>query len=81
MIIAEEVIRQEKYSKLKNLVLICDAMDEFAEKYHQDKLKLLGLHSVVFSEAEVCQLKKNEYIRGIEDGKVIAEHGTTNWQT
>jgi len=39
------------------------------------------LHGVVFGEAEVYQLKKAEYERGIEDGKIIAEHGTVNWQT
>jgi methylthioribose-1-phosphate isomerase len=29
---AESVIRQSKYASLKNLVLICDAMDEFASQ-------------------------------------------------
>lgn len=27
---AEEIIRQPKYNELKNLILICEAMDEFA---------------------------------------------------
>ena len=26
-------------------------------------------------------IKEKEYNRGIEDGKVIQEHGTVNWQT
>ncbi len=38
---AEDIIRKDKYSDLKNLVLICDAMDEFAEAYHTEKLKEL----------------------------------------
>ena len=43
--------------------------------------KALNTPAVVFSEAEVCQIKQKEYERGIEDGKIIAEHGTVNWQT
>ena len=30
-ITAEEIIRQPKYNELKNLILICEAMDEFAQ--------------------------------------------------
>ena len=40
---AEEIIRKEKYNELKNLVLICEAMEEFAEDYHQHKLTLYGV--------------------------------------
>ena len=34
-------------------------------------------------EAKIEELEQkahSEYIRGIEDGKIIAEHGTTMWQ-
>ena len=34
---AENIIIKEKYKGLKNLVLICEAMDEFAEAYHKQK--------------------------------------------
>jgi hypothetical protein len=36
---AEEIIIKDKYKGLKNLVLICEAMDEYAEAYHQEKGK------------------------------------------
>ena len=39
--IAENIISQEKYSsKLKNLVLICEAMDEFAEALIKENKEL-----------------------------------------
>jgi len=39
--IAENIIRQPKYSnKLKNLVLICEAMDEFAEALIKENKEL-----------------------------------------
>ena len=40
MIKAENIIIKEKYKGLKNLVLICDAMDEFAKQYHKEQLTL-----------------------------------------
>jgi len=40
MIKAENIIIKEKYKGLKNLVLICEAMDEFAKQYHKEQLTL-----------------------------------------
>ena len=37
---AEEVITKEKYKGLKNLVLICDAMDEFAAELKKENEEL-----------------------------------------
>ena len=37
---AEEIIRKPKYEKLKNLVLICEAMDEFAEALIKENKEL-----------------------------------------
>ena len=37
---AEGIIRKAKYKELKNLVLICDAMDEFAETLIQENKQL-----------------------------------------
>ena len=34
---AEKILRQEKYASLKNLVLICEAMEEYAKEVNQDK--------------------------------------------
>ena len=41
IMIAENIISKPKYSdKLKNLVLICEAMDEFAEALIKENKKL-----------------------------------------
>lgn len=40
MIKAENIIIKDKYKGLKNLVLICDAMDEFAKEYHAEQLRI-----------------------------------------
>ena len=37
---AEEIIVKEKYKGLKNLVLICDAMDEFAAELKKENEEL-----------------------------------------
>ena len=37
---AEEIIVKEKYKGLKNLVLICDAMDEFAAALKKENEEL-----------------------------------------
>lgn len=44
----------------------------------------IALDVWIFSELKQPQVSKcanceKEYKRGIEDGKIIAEHGTTNW--
>lgn len=44
---AENIIIKDKYKGLKNLVLICDAMDEFAKIYHAEQCAING---VVFNE-------------------------------
>ncbi len=36
---AEKILRQEKYASLKNLVLICEAMEEYAKEVNQSKEK------------------------------------------
>lgn len=41
---AEDVIRQEKYSKLSRLGLICEAMEEYAEAQNKELLSDLEYH-------------------------------------
>jgi hypothetical protein len=61
--------------------LLESILEEWEGIKHQASENTLPIQNVVFSEAEVCQLKQSEYERGIEDGKIIAKHGTVNWQT
>ena len=49
--------------------------DEELEKINNEKIQIL--------ESRIKELEakcKSEYQRGIEDGKIIAEHGTTMYQ-
>jgi hypothetical protein len=57
MIKAENIIIKEKYKGLKNLVLICDAMDEFANiyldefaKFYNNKMEEFAVH---------CEISEN----------------------
>ena len=52
MIKAENIIIKEKYKGLKNLVLICDAMDEFAKQYHKEQLTLTDVVPSVYVVTE-----------------------------
>ena len=71
MIKAEDIIIKEKYSELKNLVLICEAMDEFAELRHQAKLKLLDI-PIVSNRRELL-LGYNEYLEGMYNAKCLED--------
>lgn len=53
--------------------LIKFASDYHAQETKQRKTELLSAGS--YKQEEM----KREYERGIEDGKTIAKHGTTNW--
>lgn len=66
----DQILYDETGMLVENHTDIAEAM----EKYHQAKLKLLGIAAV-----SNCANCKKEYERGIEDGKTIAEHGTTMW--
>lgn len=73
----EFIIDRYGYRKLRELWHAKDVV-EVIEAYHahetkQQKKELLSIGSY---EQE---LMKKEYERGVEDGKTIAEHGTTNW--
>lgn len=71
-----------KYDIKKFNELIIKTINEHEAVIKELKyIKKLNMQSVVFSGAEFCQLKESEYERGVEDGKIIAEHGTVNWQT
>jgi hypothetical protein len=56
---AENIIIKEKYKGLKNLVLICEAMDEFAEAYHKQK-ENIDLYDNMQYYLEFCQ--RNGYV-------------------
>lgn len=46
-----------------------------------DKESLVNiLVNRVHERQELDMIKIEEYNRGVEDGKIIAEHGTTMWQ-
>ena len=55
MIKAENIIIKDKYEGLKNLALICEAMDEFAKEYHAEQLSIGGV--VVSTLCVVCDKK------------------------
>jgi hypothetical protein len=44
MITAETILQQEKYKELKNLVLICEAMDDFAKIKVNEQRLLMSTH-------------------------------------
>lgn len=47
---AEDIIRQPKYNELKNLVLICEAMDEYAKE--------VAIVALVKAQKEIEDLKQ-----------------------
>ena len=76
-IISRKIMLEEVVQDLKEL---SERQSTIKDNNNAD-IEALHTADVVFSEAEVCQLKKAEYERGVEDGKIITEHGTVNWQT
>jgi len=56
--------------KRKQLDMAINALYLVVEKHVADDVKKVVLEAL-----------DEEYHRGIEDGKVIQEHGTTNWIT
>ena len=63
----KEMCESSIYRKTKIDTLVYD------EKY------VHWLQELIVSESDIYKLKKAECVQGIEDGKIIAEHGTVNW--
>jgi hypothetical protein len=71
MIKAENIIIKERYKGLKNLVLICDAMDEFAKQYHKEQLTLTDVRFELPDTKEIESRLKHVVDEIFEDFEVV----------
>ena len=65
MVRPEDIIKKDKYNDLRNLVLICEAMDEFGEQVKQETIsKMLSSNAkdreVFYSKEQVDALLNSQ---------------------
>lgn len=59
---AEEIIRQDKYKKLANLVLICEAMDEYAAQFQTEDKEVEDDTDKFLKE---CSVERDKFVNAI----------------
>lgn len=65
---AEDIIMQSKYSTLRDLVLICEAMDDFATQVTEELKKEVELMTVIVDDRDEELTKLQEENNKLKEG-------------